>query len=119
MWIKSKFKNNERMINLGVCLSIKKNTFEHNDVPLLPFMKRETIEHINICFDDSVYWCYDSKEERDKEYDFILSQLDCRVNDVQKVSQKDERVRILRTQHDSGVITSDQWIDELIKIIEE
>ena len=30
---------------------------------------------------EDVYWTYKTKDERGVEYDFIISQLDCRVND--------------------------------------
>jgi hypothetical protein len=75
MWIRSKFEQDQ--INHPVNTQ---NTFfifkdDHKDG-----------DYIHLCFNAyfspaPMIWSYKSKEDRDQEYEWILSQLDCRVND--------------------------------------
>jgi hypothetical protein len=51
------------------------------------FFKDSSQDYFTIHFnlnDDSVSWCYGFKKDMEQEYDWILSQLDCRVNDGNK-----------------------------------
>ena len=73
MFLRSKYKENRNVVKADSFDNIGTDDFKEPEAMYYAIQFRKDGCHLN-------NWLYPSKEERDTEYEWVLSQLDCRVN---------------------------------------
>lgn len=81
MFIKSKYASNDTIFNIDFIIRIEPEEFVEPD------KTHWVISIILLHGGNGFKWGYETKEQRDTEYSWILSQLDCRVNGEKKKKQ--------------------------------